>query len=199
MGGRYAAGKMDTLGLNVDASRSNAPCSSVEDLQGQLHHLLAAKTTETRAEHVAPNFEILPHAIFHLPPDGEDAATDGSGSHPADPVQPQPEPLAGGRTVAVSETVQNQPADDPVLQRAVAKHITTAIGAVDGSAWTVRQVTRGAQGWQFTYICKHSLQAWNRANAKNPARPVIASYSGHGGLDPINLCKLHFLTSCWAC
>ncbi|KAI0914675.1 hypothetical protein F4823DRAFT_187703 [Ustulina deusta] len=176
---------MDALGLS--ASRPNTPCSSVEDLQGQLHRLLAAKTTDTRAEHISPSFELLSHTALHLAADSEDSTADGADPGPA-PSQQQP--IA--RTVIASEAVQNQPPDDPVLQKAVAKHISNAIGAVDSSAWTVRQVTRDAQGWQFTYICKASLQAWNRANAKNPDRPVIASYSGSKGLDPINLSRPAF-------
>ncbi|KAI0486077.1 hypothetical protein F4859DRAFT_502462 [Xylaria cf. heliscus] len=180
-------GRMDALGLST--SRSNAACSSVEDLQGQLHQLLAAKTTETRAEHISPGFELLAHAILHLPVDSENSTAEGAGAGPDTAPSQQP-PIT--RTVIASDTVQNQPTDDPVLQKAVAKHICNAIGAVDSSAWTVRQVTRGAQGWQFTYICKDSLQAWNRANAKNPDRPVIGSYSGPGGLDPINLSRPAF-------
>ncbi|KAI0539317.1 hypothetical protein GGR58DRAFT_512512 [Xylaria digitata] len=176
-----AVGKMDALGLS--ASRPNIACSSVEDLQGQLHQLLAAKTTDTRAERISPNFELLSNAIFRLAADVENG-TD------SDLVQSQQLPIS--RTVSASETVQNQPTDDPILQKSVAKHISNAIGVVDNSAWTVRQVTRGAQGWQFTYICKDSLQAWNRVNAKNPDRPIIASYSGNGGLDPINISRPAF-------
>ncbi|KAI0101650.1 hypothetical protein GGR51DRAFT_529756 [Nemania sp. FL0031] len=177
---------MDALGLST--SRSNVACSSVEELQGRLHQLLATKTTDTRAEHISPSFEFLSHTPFYLPADSENALADGTGPDPAQSQQQLP--IA--RTVIASETVQNQPADDPVLQKAVAKHISNAIGAVDSSAWTVRQVTRGAQGWQFIYICKDSLQAWNRANGKNPDRPVIGSYSGPGGLDPINLSRPAF-------
>ncbi|KAI1279162.1 hypothetical protein F5Y07DRAFT_387690 [Xylaria sp. FL0933] len=178
---------MDALGLS--ASRPNATCSSLEDLQGQLHQLLAAKTTDTRAEHITPSFELVSHAALHIPADSEKSAPDGTDGD-AEPAQLQQQHIA--RTVMVSEAVNNQPADDPILQQAIAKHISNAIGAVDTSAWTVRQVTRGAQGWQFTYICKASLQAWKRANAKNPDRPVIASYSGSGGLDPINLSRPAF-------
>ncbi|KAJ8130993.1 hypothetical protein O1611_g2634 [Lasiodiplodia mahajangana] len=145
------------------------------------------KRPSTRAEHISPSFEFLSHTPFHLPADPENGLVDGTGPDPAQAQQP---PIA--RTVIASETVQNQPTDDPALQKVVAKHISYAIGAVDGSAWTVRQVTRGAQGWQFSYICKDSLQAWNRANAKNPDRPIIGSYSGPGGLDPINLSRPAF-------
>ncbi|KAI1734254.1 hypothetical protein F4680DRAFT_462551 [Xylaria scruposa] len=180
--------KMEALGL-ASTSRSNAACNSVEDLQGQLHQILAAKTTDTRAEHVVPSFELLSHATLHLPVDSENNIAEGTGLGP-EAIQSQQPPIT--RTVIASDTVQNQPTDDPVLQKAVAKHISNAIGAVDRSAWTVRQVTRGAQGWQFTYICKDSLQAWNRANAKKTDRPVIGSYSGPGGLDPINLSRPAF-------
>lgn len=176
---------MDALGLST--ARSNVLCSSIEDLQGHLHQLLAAKTSDTRAEHISPSFELLSHTHFHLAPDPENGPADGTA---LDPAQSQQPPIA--RTVAASETVENQPTDDPILQKAVAKYISNAIGVVDGSAWTVRQVTRGAQGWQFSYICKDSLQAWNRANAKNPERPVIGGYSSGAGLDPINLSRPAF-------
>ncbi|KAI1112439.1 hypothetical protein F5Y14DRAFT_267575 [Nemania sp. NC0429] len=176
---------MDALGLST--SRSNVACSSLEDLQGQLHQLLAAKASETRAEHISPSFELLSHTPFYLPGDPQHSPSDDTRPDAAQPQQP-----AITRTVIASETVQNQPADDPVLQKAVAKLISNAIGAVDSSAWTVRQVTRGAQGWQFTYICKDSLQAWNRANASNTNRSVIASHSGPSGLDPVNLSRPAF-------
>ncbi|KAI0428404.1 hypothetical protein F5Y09DRAFT_332579 [Xylaria sp. FL1042] len=185
---QWVEDNMDALGLST--SRPNATCSSVEDLQGQLYQLLAAKTTDTRAEHISPSFELVSHAALHLAADSENGTLDGTDrdSEPT-PLQQQQHVAS---TVIVSEAVQNQPTDDPVLQQAVAKHISNAIGVVDHSAWTVRQVTRGAQGWQFTYICKASLQAWKRANAKNTDRPVIASYSGSGGLDPINLSRPAF-------
>ncbi|KAI0514864.1 hypothetical protein F5B22DRAFT_223664 [Xylaria bambusicola] len=177
---------MDALGLS-SPSRPNVPCRSLEEIQGQLHQLIAATTTETRANHISPSFELLSNTALHLTPDSENTAIEGADP---DPAAPQQQPVV--RTVIVSETVQNQPTDQPTLQQAVAKHISRAIGAVDGSAWTVRQVTRGAQGWQFTYICKASLQAWKRANAKHPDRPTIASYSASGGLDPINLSRPAF-------
>jgi hypothetical protein len=174
-------GKMDALGLGP--SQSNIACNSVQDLQGHLHHLLAAKTTDTRAEHTSTNFELLSHAAFYLVSESDNGALASTGAG----TEPNSSPAT--RTVIASDTVQNQPADDPALQKTVAKHLTSAIGVVDHSTWTVREVTRGVQGWQFTYICKDSLQAWNRANAKNTERPVIASYSNGNGFDPINLCK----------
>ncbi|KAI0191608.1 hypothetical protein F4808DRAFT_453647 [Astrocystis sublimbata] len=181
--------KMDALGLSN--ARSNATCSSLEDLQGQLYQLLAAKSSDTRAEHISPSFELLSHTNLYLPIDPDNSAAEGTGAGPGpDAAQPQQPPLT--RTVITADAVQNQPTDDPVIQKAVAKHICNAIGAVDQSEWTVRQVTRGAQGWQFTYICKGSLQAWNRANGKDPKRPTIGSYSGSGGLDPINLSRPAF-------
>ncbi|CAJ2502122.1 Uu.00g049750.m01.CDS01 [Anthostomella pinea] len=173
---------MDAL---LDPPRSNMACNSVEDLQNHLHNILASKSSDTRAEHSSLTFELRQHTTFHLTEESDNGGADG-----VDFAQSQQLPVL--RTVMASETVQNQPSDDPVLQRAVAKHIVSAMGAVDGSLWTVRQVTRGAQGWTLTYICEDSLQAWNRANAKNAERPVIGGYSGNGGLDPINLSRPAF-------
>ncbi|KAI8623880.1 hypothetical protein F5Y19DRAFT_345351 [Xylariaceae sp. FL1651] len=177
---------MEALGL--DTSLSKVTCNSVQDLQDQLHQLLATKSTDIRAEHTSTNFELRSQTPFHLADDADNLATGST-----DLTQPQQQQQqAVTRIVLASETVQNQPTDNPVLQKAVAKHISSAVGAVDNSAWIVRQVARGAQGWKFTYICKDSLQAWNRANAKNAERPVIGSYSGSGGLDPINLSRPAF-------
>ncbi|KAI1073678.1 hypothetical protein F5B20DRAFT_574617 [Whalleya microplaca] len=174
----------------VEENLGNHVCSSVQDLQGQLHNLLASKSSETRAEHASFTFELRYNTVFHLTADAENGPGDGSNS--AQWQQQQQQQQAVTRTVNASETVQNQPADDPVLQKAVAKHIVGAMGIIDSSSWAVRSVSRGAQGWTFTYICKDSLQAWNRANAKNAEKPVIGSYSGPGGLDPINLSRPAF-------
>ncbi|RYP14958.1 hypothetical protein DL765_006026 [Monosporascus sp. GIB2] len=180
---------MDAL-LDSQQQRGNHVCGSVDDLQGQLHNFLLSKSSDTRAEHVSLTFELRYNAMFYLTAESENGSADN-----ADPAQSQPQPPPSQqvtRTVTASETIQNQPSDDPVLQKAVAKHIIGRINTVDNSSWNVRQVARGAQGWTFTYICKDSHQAWTRANAKNPERPVIGSFSGNGGLDPINLSRPAF-------
>jgi hypothetical protein len=61
----------------------------------------------------------------------------------------------------------------------------TGVGEADQSHWIMRSMTRGTQGWTFTYGCKDSAQSWARRNAKNPARTVVGEWSG--GQDPINL------------
>lgn len=178
---------MDAL-LDSHQQRGNHVCGSIDDLQGQLHHFLLSKSSDTRAEHASLTFELRYNVVFHINTDSDNGRSDS-----AEPAQSQPPPSQqpeATRPVAASETIQDQPSDDPILQKAVAKHIIGKISMVDGSTWNVRQVARGAQGWTFTYICKDSHQAWSRANAKNPERPVIGSFSGNGGLDPINLCKL---------
>lgn len=165
---------MDAL---LDTGRGNHVCNSVQDMQTRLQNLLASKSSDTRAEHASFTFELRYNTVFHLGADAENGSPEGGAAQ------------AITRSVNASETIQNQPSDDPVLQRAVAKHIVNAMGLIDSSSWVVRQVSRDARGWTFTYICKDSLQAWTRTNAKLPEKPAIASYSGPGGLDPINLCK----------
>ncbi|KAI1095983.1 hypothetical protein F5B19DRAFT_214209 [Rostrohypoxylon terebratum] len=177
---------MDAL-LNLDSPRGNYVCSSIREIQDKLHHSLASKSSDTRAEHTSLTFEFRHSTVFHLNADNENSNPDGAVDPPS-----QSQQQAITRSVNVSETVQTQPTDDPVLQRAVAKHIVGAMGVVDSSTWVVRQVSRGAQGWTFTYICKDSLQAWNRANGKNAEKPVIASYSGPGSLDPTNASRPAF-------
>ncbi|KAI0017632.1 hypothetical protein F4780DRAFT_772208 [Xylariomycetidae sp. FL0641] len=160
-------------------------CTSVEDLRNNLRHVIASKSSPDRAQHVSCTFELRPNSIFYLTADAENANGDG--------VEPTTAPdLPVSRTVTASETVLNQPPDNPVLQRSVAKHIVSALGAEDGSSWTTRSVIRNTQGWTLTYICKASRQAWDRANAKSSERPPIASFSGNGGLDPTNLSRPAF-------
>ncbi|KAI8965862.1 hypothetical protein F5Y11DRAFT_258822 [Daldinia sp. FL1419] len=175
---------MDAL---LNPSRGNLVCTSVQDVQDRLHHLLASKSSETRAEHASFAFELRHNVIFDLNADAENATADGV----INPTEQSPhQPIT--RSVNTLDIVQNQPGDDPVLQRAVAKHIIGAMGIVDNSSWTVRKVSRDTQGWSFTYICKDSLQAWNRANAKNAEKNVIGSYSGPGSLDPVNASRPAF-------
>lgn len=90
------------------------------------------------------------------------------------------------RRATAAEAIEKQPSDDPVLQRAIAKHITSRITAVDGTSWVAREVGRAFQGWTFTYICKESMQTWTRATAKTPGKLAIGEWSGPGGLDSIN-------------
>lgn len=170
----------------LDSSRGNHVCSSILEVQDKLHHLLLSKSSDTRAEHASCTFELRHNTVFNLNADAENASADGV----ADPNR-QSQQLPITRSINAYETVQNQPSDDPVLQRAVAKHIVTSMGIIDSSSWVVREVTRGSQGWTFTYICKDSLQAWNRANAKNAEKQAIGSYSGPGSLDAINSCRSH--------
>ncbi|KAI0843069.1 hypothetical protein F5Y06DRAFT_80330 [Hypoxylon sp. FL0890] len=175
---------MDAL---LDSPRGNYVCSSIREIQDKLHHSLVSKSSNTRAEHTSITFEFRHNTVFHLNEDAENSAPDAV----AEPDS-QPQQQLINRPVNVSETVQNQPADDPVLQRAVAKHIVNAMGVVESSTWTVRNVSKDAQGWTFTYICKDSLQAWNRANAKVAEKAAIGSYSGPGSLDPTNASRPAF-------
>ncbi|KAI1097498.1 hypothetical protein F4804DRAFT_347134 [Jackrogersella minutella] len=172
---------------NVNSPRGNYVCNSIREIQEKLHYSLASKTTDTRAERTSITFELRHNTVFHLEENPGNSAIDG----PVDPAQQsQHQPIT--RSVNVSETVQSQPADDPVLQRAVAKHIVGCMGVTDSSSWLVRQVSKGAQGWTFTYVCKDSLQAWNRANEKSTKKPVIGNYSGIGDLDPTNASRPAF-------
>ncbi|KAI1142923.1 hypothetical protein F5Y05DRAFT_136297 [Hypoxylon sp. FL0543] len=175
------------MDLLLDSQRGNYACSSIREIQDKLHHSLVSKSSNTRAEHTSITFELRYNTILHINQDAENGSPDGA-VEPNSQMQQQPVT----RSVNVSETVQNQPPDDPVLQRAVAKHIVSEMGAVEGRTWTVRNVSKDAQGWTFTYICKDSLQAWNRANAKNAGKAAIGSYSGPGALDPINASRPAF-------
>ncbi|ETS82805.1 hypothetical protein PFICI_04681 [Pestalotiopsis fici W106-1] len=181
---------MDVLlsqyGISVggsDAPRSAVTSgnASVEELQHELHDIVASKRSETRAEHISTSLELRMTAVLNVPQEPEQLA---------DNLEQLLEPMT--RTVTVSETVLNQPTDDPKLQRSVAKYLAGSLAVVDDSLWAVRSVSRTAQGWSFIYHCQHSLQAWNRQNAKKPDRQPIASFSGPGGLDTVNLSRPAF-------
>ncbi|KAI5867025.1 hypothetical protein GGS23DRAFT_301261 [Durotheca rogersii] len=175
-------GFMDLL----DSHRGNLACNSVQDLQDRLHGLLASKSSETRAEHASSAFEFPYNTIFHLANDAPNPPADGV----VDPALQPHQPVA--QEVNSFDAVHDQPNRDPVVQQAVAKHIVDAIGAVDNSSWVAGQVSNDSQGWTFKYICKDSLQAWNRANPSKD-KSAIGSYSGPGGLDdPANTSRPAF-------
>ena len=80
------------------------------------------------------------------------------------------------RVAKAQDALMNQN-DNPVLQRTVAKHIIAAVSVADGSNWVLRDMSRVKQDWTFTYLCKDSLQQWNRQNSKNPGTAVVGEYS----------------------
>jgi hypothetical protein len=184
----------------LGASQSNPSCGSVADLQAQLRDLLSTRVTETRADHTSVTFEIRATAVFDIPvtePENEalenssniDPLLGGARSSVAPPVV-NGNGGAPSRRVNAIDTLVNQPVDDPVLQTSVTRHIITSLGQVDGSTWTVRQVSRNEQGWTFTYICKDSWQAWSRQVSKNPAKTAIGEWSDKSGQDPVHLGRL---------
>ncbi|KAF4966185.1 hypothetical protein FSARC_6069 [Fusarium sarcochroum] len=173
------------LGAQTPAASSNAQCDSVEELQLQLRRTLDAKATPTRAEHVSTTIELRATVRFQLAVSESENGTLES----LDSIDPslggaQSVGLNGrhdggelSRVVFANDTLMNQPQDDPTLQRSVAKHIISIISSTDGSVWTVREVSRGTQGWTFTYLCKDSYQQWNRQNAKNPPKTIVGEFS----------------------
>lgn len=181
---------LSSFGLGADSSGPVASglCNSVDELALQLRDALfpANKTSETKVEHVALTLELRNTVQFHLSlSESENEALEGlnnvdpslggvrSASLSVDPAGGQGQAT---RVVAANETLMKQP-DNPVLQRTVAKHILGAVSAIDGRNWTIRDLSRGQQGWTFTYICRDSLQHWTRHNAKNPSRAIICEYS----------------------
>jgi ATP-dependent DNA helicase 2 subunit 1 len=181
---------LSSFGLGADNSApvASGHCNSVDELALHLRDALfpANKTSETKVEHVAVTLELRNTVQFHLSlSESENEALEGlnnvdpslggvrSASLSVDPVGGQGQAT---RVVAANETLMKQ-SDNPVLQRTVAKHILGAVSAVDGSNWTIRDLSRGQQGWTFTYICRDSLQHWTRHNAKNPNKAIICEYS----------------------
>ncbi|KAH6685709.1 hypothetical protein F5X68DRAFT_16484 [Plectosphaerella plurivora] len=158
----------------IDAMSSKVPVSHADQLQDHLRRVLQIKSSPTRTEHVSFTFDIrltVQFTIIEGDNDGApptDPALEGANAPPAAPTT---------RMVRVHDSVMNQPQDNPATQRAVAKHIIGLLSAVDNTTWVVRDISRGPQGWTFTYICKNSFASWAQQNAKNTAKPIIAEYS----------------------
>jgi hypothetical protein len=167
-------------------------CASVVDLQRHLRHLLETKVTPTKADHISITFELRANVVFAIP-----LTSDESASLEADAgIDPR---LAGGlpngnggetiRNFNALDTVLNQSQNDNVVQRLVAKHIMSVIVETDQSQWMLRSMTRGTQGWTFTYSCKDSWQMWEKEKAKNPPKTVVGEWSNKDGQDPVNMSK----------
>lgn len=195
----------------LDAPKSNYACSSIDDLQLQFSNLRQSKVTDTRAEHISATFEFHSTAVFHVPENENDGADANQnldpamrGSSAATPDAPDAPVVNGNgdgngdvtgngvtalpmREIRAQQTLMNT--DDPALQKAVAKHIITSLGAVDGSSWMVRSVSKTASGWTFQYLCKNSMQAWQRQTTKHAAKVLVGESSGKDGQDPVNLGK----------
>ncbi|KAH7189260.1 uncharacterized protein B0J16DRAFT_339174 [Fusarium flagelliforme] len=168
-------------GAQSPAVSHNPQCDSVEQLQHKLRGILDAKATPTRAEHVAITIELRATVRFQLPvsesENGNQENLDGLDQLQSAGADGHQDAGQLSRVVFANDTLMNQPQDDPSLQRSVAKHIISTISSTDGSTWTVREVSRGTQGWTFTYLCKDSLQCWNRQNAKNPVQTIVGEFS----------------------
>jgi len=178
-----------------DASSSSHACASVAELQQQLRHLLDSKVTPTKAEHVSVTFELRSNVTFAVPvTEAENASLEAGASldpHIAGGARASSTVLGhdGGliRHINALDTLLTQSQDDPVVQRMVSKHIMAGVGEADQSQWIMRSMTRGAQGWTFTYGCKDSAQTWARQHAKTPAKTVVGEWSNKDGQDPVNL------------
>ncbi|KAF5535945.1 ATP-dependent DNA helicase 2 subunit 1 [Fusarium napiforme] len=172
-------------GAQTSAASSNSQCDSVEELQLKLRSILDAKATTTRAEHVALTIELRATVRFQLPvSESENGTLESLNNIDPSLGGAQSVGMNGNRdegqlsrVVFANDTLMNQPQDDPTLQRSVAKHIISIISSTDGSTWTVREVSRGTQGWTFTYLCKDSYQQWTRQNAKNQTKTIVGEFS----------------------
>ncbi|CAG7564165.1 unnamed protein product [Fusarium equiseti] len=168
-------------GAQSPAVSNNPQCDSVEQLQHKLRGILDAKVTPTRAEHVAITIELRATVRFQLPvselENGNQEKLNGLDQLQSAGADGHQDAGQLSRVVFANDTLMNQPQDDPSLQRSVAKHIISTISTTDGSTWTVREVSRGTQGWTFTYLCKDSFQCWNRQNAKNSVKTIVGEFS----------------------
>ncbi|KAF5645289.1 ATP-dependent DNA helicase 2 subunit 1 [Fusarium sp. NRRL 25303] len=172
-------------GAQTSTTSGNSQCGSVEELQLKLRSILDSRATPTRAEHVALKIELRAAVRFQLPvSESENGTLESLNNIDPSLGGAQPVGMNGNRdegqlsrVVFANDTLMNQPQDDPTLQRSVAKHIISIISSTDGSTWTVREVSRGTQGWAFTYLCKESYQQWTRQNAKNQSKTIVGEFS----------------------
>ncbi|KAH7327946.1 hypothetical protein B0I35DRAFT_4749 [Stachybotrys elegans] len=170
------------FGAETAAPATTSTCASVDELKQQLQDLTSAKVTETRAEHVTTTLELGAAALVSLNlSESENQAMEHLASESAGGRRFVGAGIAQSngtflRTLNVSDCLFDQPHDDPVLQKHVGKHIVEALGAVDQSAWAVREMTRTSQGWYFVYACKDSHQMWKRQRPKG-SKSVIGEYS----------------------
>ncbi|KAL7933758.1 hypothetical protein V8C35DRAFT_50056 [Trichoderma chlorosporum] len=169
------------------------PFASAEELQSQLRDVFSGKVSETRAERVATRLDLAASAELTL------GVSEGDNQqHVLDRLSTRDPSLGGarsagvsvdadggqaGRVVRVSDALLNQPADDPVLQKSIANYLVARIGQVDGSEWVVREISRAAQNWVFSYVCRGSMQHWKRQH-KSQAKPLVADYSQRE-IDPL--------------
>jgi hypothetical protein len=190
---------METLAL-LGAAEPTHSFSSVTDLQERLRSEFSSKVTNTSAKHISEVFELRPSVVFDIPvSEPENEALESAAT--VDPLlggaRSSVAPSLGGagqpvRRINAIDTLMNQPSDDNVLQKSVAKHIISSLSEIDGSHWVIREVSRGDQGWTFTYVCKDSTAAWMRQTLKAPAKLPIGAWSNKDGQDPVNMSECAF-------
>ncbi|KAK1707142.1 uncharacterized protein BDZ83DRAFT_183532 [Colletotrichum acutatum] len=156
------------------SSRNKPSIAHPDDIPAQLRRELDRKKAPTRCEHLSVTLEV-PSTLEFAIRDGDDA------QESIDPaLSGLRTQVVGGQTVKIVrayDTIISQPHDNPVTQRAVAKHIVGLLSVVDESTWVVREVSRGQYGWSFTYNCKDSFVTWNRQHQKTPNKTIIGEYS----------------------
>lgn len=163
--------------LNQPTPRSSLSSASIDDFSSHLSRTIESTVSPTKASHTSFTYELSSSTRLTVP---ASATENGSGAldRGATPIglgvdgSPQP-----SRIILASETIMNQPQDDPVLQKDVARYIAGVVGSCDGSAWVLREMSRKPQGWIFIYVCKQSMQVWLRRNAQSVGKIVVGDYS----------------------
>ncbi len=153
-------------GPGAAATQEERRCMGIEDVKARLSELLEGKVSPSRAEHVDATIEIASAAQFTVSQEQRNA------------TEPGPSII---EAVAVSHILGDQPQYNPALQTAVTKQLVAAIGEIDGSSWSVKDITRQAQGWVFTYECKDSWQQWSRRG--KPVRSLSIAESSQKAPD----------------
>ncbi|PNY26598.1 ATP-dependent DNA helicase II subunit 1, partial [Tolypocladium capitatum] len=179
-----------SFGADDAARAETSTCASAADLQLRLREMLNAKVTSTRAQHVATTLDISAAAHFTLglsqaendALEGLDMVDPSLGGIRSTSVTASSPGVQSRRLTQAADSLTNQPQDDPVLQRAVARHIISAVSATDSSVWVVRDMSHGPQGWDITYLCRDSSQQWERQN-KGKTALVVGEFT-KGAPDP---------------
>ncbi len=90
---------------------------------------------------------------------------------------PRTQDGAATRQISASDTLMNQPQDDLLLQRLVARYLVELVGSADGSDRTARSLSRTTQEMEFHVHLQEFLSSLESPGFHEPSENC---YSEHG-------------------
>lgn len=152
------------LGPDAQDSVDEKQCDSADALQQRLRSTLDEKVTPTRADHVAIALDLADSAqlTMSLSP-ADNAELQGLEAPPAATGEEQEQQTT--RLICMRDTLQDNSAGPTGLQNVVARYIISTIAEVDQCRWVAGDVSRCNRGWTISYVCKKSMEQWQREKA----------------------------------